>query len=250
LSLAIGRYVRQKRETDAAAVTTVSALGFVGKFLLWSFAALLALENLGVNVTALVAGLGIGGIAVALAAQNVLGDLLASLSIVLDKPFVLGDFIIVDDRAGSVEQIGLKTTRLRSLSGEQLIFSNNDLLKSRIRNFKRMQERRVAFTVGAAYDTPRDKLRRIPAILREAIEAQPETRFDRAHFKELGSYALNFEVVYYVLKPEYNLSMDIQQSVNLTVLERFAAEEIELAFPTQTVYVRGANGGSRIANGE
>ena len=235
-------YMKRRMETDAAAVTTVAAIGFIAKLLLYAFVLLLILANLGVDVTALIAGLGVGGIAVALAAQNILGDLFASLSIVLDKPFVLGDFIVVGDMMGTVEKIGLKTTRVRSLSGEQLVFSNNDLLSSRIRNFKRMFERRVVFSLGVTYQTPRDKLAAIPAMIREIVESQEHTRFDRSHFKDFGGSSLNFETVYYVTRPDFNLSMDIQQAINLAIYERFANLDIEFAYPTQTIYVE--NGGS------
>jgi len=229
---------QRRRKIDPATVTTVSAIGFVGRLVLWLVVLLLLLDNLGFDVTALVAGLGVGGIAVALAVQNILGDLFASLSIVLDKPFTVGDFLIIDEHLGSVENVGLKTTRIRSLSGEQLVFSNADLLKSRIRNYGRMFERRVVFKFGVTYQTPRDKLKQIPVIVREAIEEQDKIRFDRAHFQAYGDYALNFEIVYYVLGPEYNLYMDIQQAVILRIHERFEQEEIEFAYPTQTVYVK------------
>ena len=185
----------------------------------------------------MVAGLGVGGIAVALATQNILGDLFASLSIVLDKPFVIGDFLIVGDFMGSVEYVGLKTTRLRSLSGEQLVFSNTDLLGSRIRNYGRMYERRVVFKLGVTYQTPREKLSRIPAIIREAIETQDNSRFDRSHFQAYGDFSLNFESVYYIGSPDYNLYMDVQQAVNLRIHERFEEESIEFAYPTQTLFV-------------
>ncbi len=234
----IARYVEQRRETDAEMVTTVSAMSFVAKLVLWSVIVLLVLSNLGIDITALIAGLGVGGIAVALAAQNILGDLFASLSIVLDKPFVLGDFIIVGEQMGTVEKIGLKTTRLRSLSGEQLIFSNGDLLKSRIRNFKRMYQRRVVFNLGVTYDTPRQKLEEIPKLIREIVETAPTTRFDRSHFKEYGDSALVFETVYFVLSSDYNLYMDIQQQINLAIYDRFAERQIEFAFPTRTVWLR------------
>jgi len=192
---------------------------------------LLALDTLGIDITALVAGLGVGGIAVALAVQKVLGDLFASLSIVLDKPFAVGDFLIIDQHMGSVEYVGLKTTRLRSLSGEQLVFSNSDLLGSRIRNYGRMYERRVVFNIGVTYQTPRDKLVMIPQILRAAIEAQKRTRFDRAHFKEFGDFALNFESVYYVVGPDYNTYMDIQQAINLFIQK--VSKRKELSLPTR-----------------
>lgn len=237
LTFTIERSMRQRMEADPAAATTISAMSFVGKLVLWSLVVLLVLSNLGVDITALIAGLGVGGIAVALAAQNILGDLFASLSIVLDKPFVLGDFIIVGDMMGTVEHIGLKTTRLRSLSGEQLVFSNTDLLSSRVRNFKRMYERRAVFSVGVTYQTPRDKLAAIPGMLRQIVESQEHVRFDRAHFKEMGPFSLNFETVYYVLVPHYHVYMDVQQAINLAIFERFAAEGIQFAYPTQTLFL-------------
>jgi small-conductance mechanosensitive channel len=225
---------------DTTGATTVGVLGFLLRLALWSVLLLVALSNLGIDITAFVAGLGIGGIAVALAVQNVLGDLFASLSIVLDKPFELGDFIIVGELLGTVEHIGLKTTRVRSLSGEQLVFSNSDLLNSRIRNFKRMYHRRVVFRFGVTYQTPPDKVAAIGALVREIVEAQERTRFDRAHFFEYGDFALSFEVVYHVLDPDYNIYMDIQQAINLAILRRFADDGIEFAYPTRTLHLSGA----------
>lgn len=242
ITLFLERYMQRRMESDAASVTMMSALGFFGRMATWTVAILLILENLGIHVNTLVAGLGVGGVAVALAAQNVLGDLFASLSIVLDKPFILGDFIAVGDFLGSVEHIGLKTTRLRSLSGEQLVFSNNDLLQGRIRNYKRMYERRIQFSLGVEYGTPHEKLVAIPGMIRAAIADQDKTRFDRAHFKSFGDSALLFEAVYYVLSSDYNLYMDIQQAINLTLVRRFGDESIEFAFPTQTLYVHKADG--------
>jgi small-conductance mechanosensitive channel len=234
----IGRTVRRMVEQDAAVATTVSAFGFVARLVLWTLVAFVALDNLGVNITALVAGLGVGGIAVALALQNVLGDLFASFSIVLDKPFVIGDFIAIDGFAGTVERIGLKTTRVRSLSGEEIVFSNTDLLKGRVRNFKRMQERRVAFSFGVVYETPPETLARIPEIVRAIVEAQPLARFDRAHFAAYGEFALTFEVVYHVRTPDYAAYMDTQQAINLELYRRFQAEGIAFAYPTRVVYMR------------
>lgn len=230
-------YHRQLQQRDPAAMTSIHLLGLMGKTVVWSAVFLLVLDNFGVNISSLIAGLGIGGIAVALAVQNVLGDLFASLSIVLDKPFVNKDFLIIDDLMGSVEHIGLKTTRVRSLSGEQLIFSNSDLLKSRIRNYGRMFERRVVFTIGVTYQTSRSKLKRIPVFIRAAVEAEQQTRFDRCHFMQYGAYALQFETVYYVLSPDYNVYMDIQQAIYFTIHERFEEEGIAFAYPTQTVLV-------------
>ena len=238
LASSLQRTRERRLATSPAAVTGLNAMGFVGRLVIWAVVVLLALDNLGVDVTALVAGLGVGGVAVALAVQNILGDLFASLSIVFDKPFSVGDFLIVDQYMGSVENVGLKTTRLRSLSGEQLVLSNSDLLRSRIRNYGRMYERRVAFNIGVTYQTPRDKLRAIPQILREAIESQPKTRFDRSHFKEYGDSALVFETVYYVLLADYNIYMDIQQAINLRVHERFEELGVEFAYPTRTVFLR------------
>ena len=226
------------RSTDPEAATTVTLLGFVGRVVVWALALLLALDQLGVDVTALVAGLGIGGIAVALALQNILGDLFASAAIVLDKPFMVGDFIVVGEHAGTVEKVGLKTTRVRSLSGEQLVFSNALLLNAQLRNFKRMNERRIAFAIGVTYETPLEKLRALPGWLKAAVEAQPKARFDRAHFKSYGDFSLNFEVVYYVLSAEFNVYMDTQQAINLAIFEKLAQEGVQFAYPTRTLYLR------------
>jgi len=222
-------------EGDKKSVPAI--LKFTSKLIVWSIVLLLILDNLGVNVTTLLAGLGIGGIAVALALQNILGDLFSSLSIMIDRPFEVGDFIVVGEFRGTVEHIGLKTTRIRSLSGEQNIFSNTDLLQSRIRNFRRMSERRVEFRIGVTYQTPLEKLQKIPSILKNIITAQNNTRFDRAHFKEYGDSALVFEAVYFVLSADYNLYMDIQEQINLKIYEAFQQEKIEFAYPTRTLYI-------------
>ena len=227
----------RKIEEDGANRTTMNALSFVGRLSLWVVVFLLVIDNLGVDVTALVAGMGIGGIAIALAVQNILGDLFASLSIVLDKPFVNGDFIAVGDMAGSVEHVGIKTTRIRSISGEQLVFSNSDLLQSRVRNFGRMEQRRVVFSLGVTYQTPAEKLERIPSLIRAAIETQESVRFDRSHFASYGDSALNFETVYYVESSDYAQHMDILQAVNLRIYRTFEDEGIEFAYPTQTLFV-------------
>lgn len=237
----IGRIVKQRIERDAAGATTMTALGFLARVVFWTGLLLFALDNLGVNITGLAAGIGIGGIAIALALQSILSDLFASLSIVLDKPFVIGDFIIVDEFMGTVEHIGLKTTRVRSLSGEQLVFSNTDLLKSRIRNYKRMFERRIEFKVGITYQTPLEKVKQVSGMLRSIIEQQPKARFDRAHFKQFGDSALMYEAVYYVNTPEYNDYMDTQESINLAIMQLFAEHAIEFAYPTRTLFVQGDN---------
>ncbi len=230
--------ISRLRQADPSSATTLRGVTIVSRTVLWTVLVLVALDNLGVNISALVAGLGIGGVAVALAAQNILGDLFASLSIVLDKPFVVGDFIVTGELMGTVEHIGVKTTRLRSLSGEQLVFANSDLLGSRIRNFKRMSERRILFTLGVTYQTPSEKLTAIPGILREVVTAQPGVRFDRAHFRSYDDSAVTFEIVYYVLDPDYNRYMDTQQRVNLEIFRRFEQEGIDFAYPTRTVYLR------------
>lgn len=229
-------YQKAYLEKEAARVTTMRAVSFVLRVALISIVLLLILDNIpGVEVTTLIASLGIGGIAVALAVQNILADLFASLSIAFDKPFVIGDFIIIDNYMGTIEHIGLKTTRIRSLSGEQIIMSNNDLLSSRIRNYKRMYERRVVFTIGVVYQTSVQQLKEIPVLIKEIIEVQKLTRFDRAHFKEYGKFSLNFEVVYYVLSSDYNVYMNTQEAINLQIYSIFLQKHIEFAYPTQVV---------------
>ena len=219
-----------------------SVITWLAKATMWALVVLLALHNLGIQITTLIAGLGISGIAVALAVQNILGDLFASLSIVLDRPFIIGDFIIVGEQMGTVEHVGLKTTRVRSLSGEQIIFSNTDLLGSRIRNYRRMNERRVVFTLGVTYQTPAGKLERIPGMLEEIIKNQEMVRFDRAHFSGYGDFSLNFEVVYWVMDRDYNIHMDIKQSILIAINRKFVEEEIEFAYPTQTLFLEKGEG--------
>ena len=224
---------------DAGSGTTLNVVGLIAKGVVWTIVLLLVLDNLpGVQVTTLIASLGIGGIAIGLAVQNILGDLFASLSIALDKPFVIGDFIIVGDYRGTVEHIGLKSTRIRSISGEQLVFGNGDLLGSRIQNFKRMVRRRVAFKVGVTYETTPEQLLAVQGKLREIVEAQENTTFDRAHFQEFGDFSLNFEVVYFVEEPDYVVYMDTQQAINLEIMRYFRETGIEFAYPTQTVMLQ------------
>ena len=232
-------YRLRRSAEDAASTTSTAALGFVARTALWMVILLMILENFGVNITTLVASLGIGGIAVALAMQNILGDLFSSLSIVLDKPFVVGDFIIVDDVLGTVEYVGLKTTRLRSLGGEQIVFSNSDLLKSRIRNYKHMQTRRIVFTIRTPYQVSKAQLLAVPALLREAVERQEMATFDRAHFKGYGASSLEFETVYYVKSGDYGVYMDVQQAINVFLFERFEEQDIPFAYPTQLLKLDG-----------
>jgi small-conductance mechanosensitive channel len=220
---------------DRATAGSLGVIAFILQGIIWALVILLTLDNLGVNITALVAGLGVGGVAVALAVQNILGDLFASLSITFDRPFVVGDFLILDEFLGSVEQIGIKSTRLRSLSGEQIVMSNADLLKSRVRNYGRMSERRVVFANGVTYETPSDKLELIPRIIRGIVESHSDTRFDRSHFAAHGPAALEFETVYYVLSADYNRYMDIQQSINMRIHREFERLGVEFAYPTQRI---------------
>ncbi len=236
----IGRSRSRALESNIADATSLAALSFVGKMLLWTIMLLLVLDNLGVNITAMVTGLGVGGIAVALAVQNILSDLFASLSIIVDKPFVIGDFVVIDEYKGTIEHVGLKTTRLRSLDGEQIVFSNSDMLKSRLRNYKRMQQRRVLFTFGVLYRTPPEQLEKIPAIVKAIVEKQKRIRFERAHFVKLGESSLDYEVVFWMLDPDDTLHLDAQQAINLELLRTFAREKIGFAYPTRTVIVEGA----------
>ena len=236
----LSAYLERTRSEDAINPTSTAAIGFIARVIIWSVAILMALDNLGFNIVTLVASLGIGGIAVALALQNILGDLFASLSIVLDKPFSVGDFIVVGDDMGTVEFVGLKSTRLVSISGEQIVFSNADLLKSRIRNYKHMHERRILFSIGVIYQTTEEQLRLVPKIIQESIEKQSKTRFSRAHLKAFADSSIDFEIVYYTLDPDYNAFMDIQQAINLEIFRRFTQEKIDFAFPSRTVYIENA----------
>ncbi len=238
-----------RMDQDGARRNSSSILGFSLRLTLWVIVALMVLDNFGVNITALVASLGVGGIAVALAVQNILGDLFASLSITLDKPFEIGDFIIVGDVLGSVEHIGLKTTRVRGLGGEQVVFSNGDLLKSRIHNHKRMETRRVAFVLRIAYGTTEELLCRVPRIIRDIIAAKPNIDFERAHFFSWGEWSLNFEVVYHFRSPDYILHMDAQQDIFLEIYRRFEQEGIRFAHPLSIVRLADGPGGLQAATG-
>ncbi len=232
VSRAIQRWMM--RYPPSATVTTIN---FILRTIVWVVVMLTILANLGVNITAFVASLGIGGIAIALAVQNVLSDLFASLSIALDKPFETGDFIISDELLGSVEYIGIKSTRLRSLSGEQIVIANAELLKRLIRNYKRMDERRALFNFSVTYQTSREQVEALPGIVQGIIESIPNARFDRAHFFKFGAYALEFEVVYYMLQPEYNAYMDVQQRINLELMRICQERGIEFAVQTQTLHL-------------
>jgi len=239
LSAAVRHVIEARRSHELAGAEGAGGLNimrFVGVVIVWVFACLMLLTNLGVKIGPLIAGLGIGGVAIALAVQNVLGDLFASLSIALDKPFRVGDFLVIGDEKGTVERIGIKSTRLRSLSGEQIVVSNGDLLKSRVRNYGLLYERRASFGIGIVYETPLEAVREVPSLIEAAIRAQPKTRFDRAHFASFGDSALLFEAVYTVLDAEYNAFMDIQQAINLRLMDEFGKRGIAFAYPTVTQY--------------
>lgn len=235
---ALSRWKTADGKPDPTLQSGVGIIRFMAMLLIAILTALVALDNLGVAVTPLIAGVGIGGIAIALAAQSILGDLFASLSILFDKPFMVGDFIVVDQHKGVVERIGVKTTHLRAPTGEQLILSNSDLLKSRIQNFRRMPQRRVIFTFGVTYDTPPDKLKSIPAIVEGVIGAMPRAAFKRCYLLRLGTYSLDYEVSYHVDGGDFELHSQTLQAINIALIERFAQEKIEFAYPTHVEIVR------------
>jgi small-conductance mechanosensitive channel len=239
ITFGANRYTARMSTADAVTRSTARALVFVVRLIVYSAVLVIVLENMQVKITALITGLGIGGVAVALAAQNVLGDLFAALAIITDRPFMIGDFIVSGTEMGTIEDIGWKTTRLRSLSGEQIIMANSNLLSSRVRNYRKMQERRVVFSFGVTYDTGSAKLAAIPPIVKDIIQSVPKTRFDRCHFMNFGESSLDFEAVYYFLGPDYNQHMDAQQAILLELYRRCEAKDISFAFPTRTVYVEG-----------
>jgi small-conductance mechanosensitive channel len=255
LLLLLKAYIRSKQGGEEK-VKQLRGIMIIVNVIIWSIGLLFLFDNLGYDVTTVIAGLGVGGIAVALAAQNILGDLFNYLVIFFDRPFEIGDFIIVDDKMGTVEYIGIKTTRLKSLSGEQLVFSNSDLTSSRIHNYKRMQRRRIVFKLGVVYQTSLEQVKQIPGVLRQAVEAQNEAEemvlFDRAHFASYGDSSLNFEVVYNVLSADYNKYMDVQQAINFRVYEAFERLGVEFAYPTRTLHIAGrvAENGVELSNGE
>jgi small-conductance mechanosensitive channel len=229
-----------ERGPDRVYTGSLDIIHFVAGILIWSLLILVALDNLGVNITALLAGLGVGGVAVALALQNVLGDLFASLSIALDKPFVVGDTLTIDTFTGAVERIGIKTTRLRSVSGEQIILSNADILKSRVRNLGRAPEQRALASIRVTYETPGEKLEEIPKLLESIVREQTNARFERCHLKTLGDSCLEFELSYFVQQPKINPLLDLQQAVNFRILAEFRRLGVEFAYPAQRIMVERA----------
>ena len=231
----------QNRDEPLHRIKQVDGMLLVIKVLMWVTGVIMLADNLGYNVTTIIAGLGVGGIAIALAAQSILGDLFSYIVIFFDKPFEIGDFIIMDKYTGVVEKIGIKTTHVRSLDGQQLIMPNAEMAKSVIQNFKRLERRRVVFTIGVVYYTPSQKLRNIPNLVSQIISANGKAELDRVHFKSFGEFSINYEIVYYINSADYVLYMDIQQDICMHIFETFEKEKIEFAFPTQTVFVAGEN---------
>jgi small-conductance mechanosensitive channel len=229
----------RERGADRVFSGSLDIVSFVARMLIWSLLILVVLDNLGVNITALLAGLGVGGVAVALALQNVLGDLFASLSIALDKPFVMGDSLTIDSFVGRVEHIGIKTTRLRSESGEQIILSNADILKSRVRNFGRLSQQRILATIRLGFDTPTEKLKALPALLENIVREHPQAHFERCHLKTLGESSFQFELSYFVQQPAVNPMLDLQQAVNFRIIDELRRLGVEFAYPAQLVFLDG-----------
>jgi small-conductance mechanosensitive channel len=215
----------------------VRGVSTFNNIVIWALGIIFLISNLGFNITAVLTGLGIGGVALALASQNIFRDLFNYFVIFFDQPFQIGDFIIIGDKPGTIEKIGIKTTRIRSLEGEELIIANTDLTSNTIHNYKRMNKRRILFTIGVVYQTSPEHLAAIPEIIKKIIESVEHSEFDRAHFKEFGDSSLNFEIVYYVLSPDYNVYMDTQHAINLEIFTAFAQRGIEFAYPTRTIYI-------------
>jgi len=233
-------YIKIKSEAEEDAerrIKQIRGITAIISFFIWIIGFVFLLDNLGFEITTVIAGLGIGGIAIALAAQAILGDLFSYFVIFFDRPFEIGDFIVTGEYKGNIEHIGIKTTRVRSLSGEQLIFSNSDLTNSRIQNFKRMEKRRVVFKIGLIYQTSSEKLEEAVEIVKKIIIDHPDVTYDRGHFASFGAFSLDFEFVFFVLSNDYNKYMDIQQDVNLKVYREFEKRGIEFAYPTQTLYL-------------
>ncbi len=198
---------------------------------------LVILDVAGIDITGIAVGLGVGGIAIAFALQNVLSDVFSAFSIYFDKPFEIGDFIIVGEYAGTVKKIGMQSTRVQLLQGEELVLSNRELTSTSVRNFKKMKKRRIAFHFGVTYSTPSKKLEKIPDMVKKIVNSQELAEVDRVHFTEFGDFSLNFEVVFYMKKGDYALYRDTQQQINFAIKDAFEKEGIEMAFPTQTIYL-------------
>lgn len=208
--------------------------------IIYLFAFFIILYVFEIDLSGVVVGLGVGGIAIAFALQNILGDVFSAFTIYFDRPFEIGDYITIGSDAGVVKKIGIKSTRIQTLQGEELVVSNHELVNTRIRNFKKMKKRRITFTFGVIYDTPQEKLKKIPDIVKKILSSLNLAELDRVHFKEFGSFSLTFEVVYYIKSKDYNRYMDTQQEINLEIKKAFEKEGIEMAFPTQTVFLKDA----------
>ena len=229
---------RREKEDVKGGASFVKILGALAKAIIWALALLFVLANFGVEITPLLAGLGVGGIAIAFALQNILEDLFSSFTIYFDEPFKEGDFIVIGDDMGTVKHIGLKTTRITTLQGQELVVSNRELTTTRINNYKRMERRRIVFSIGVEYETPLKKLKKIPEVVKKIYEEVELCDLDRVHFKSFGDYSLNYEIVYYLNSSDYNVYMNKQQEINFKLAENFEKEKIEFAFPTQTIHVK------------
>jgi small-conductance mechanosensitive channel len=240
LDYSIKSYTARQEAADQKA-KQLKSISTLARIIIWGVGLVFLLDNLGFDISAVVAGLGIGGIAVALAAQTILGDLFSYFIIFFDRPFELGDYVKVGDKNGTIEHIGIKTTRIRALNGEQLVFSNTDLTSSRLHNFKKLEKRRIVFTIGVIYETPAEKLEIIPGLVKDIITEEEKSDFDRGHFKSFGDFSLDFEFVYHVLSSDYKTYMDTQHNINMNIFNKFSEEGIEFAYPTQLVYVNKAD---------
>ncbi len=245
VNFSLNKIIARKGESDTRR-KELKGIMTILNILIWTLGFIFLLDNLGFNISAVIAGLGIGGIAIALAAQTILGDLFSYFVIFFDRPFEIGDFIVVGDKVGSVEYIGIKTTRLRALAGEQLVFSNKDLTNSRIHNYKKMERRRVVFHLGVTYQTSAEQLAEVPGLVKQIITDQKDATFDRGHFFEYGDFSLNYEFVYYVENADYTKYMDIHQAINLTIFKEFEKRGIEFAYPTQTLFVSKDNSSNSV----
>lgn len=231
ISFGIRRLVQQGGEDRQVTVTAATALGFMARVLLFVLLLLATLDALGVQVTTLVAGLGIGGVVVALALQSVLTDVMGALAIVLNRPFLVGDFIQAGPHMGTVEYVGLRSTRIRSLSGQELHLPNTFLLQNAIVNASRLTERRVALKVVLAYDTPLAVLERVGGMVEDIVAGVPVARFDRAHLASFSPWGYEFEIVYWILSSDYRVYMDARERINLELLRQLDAAGVRLGAP-------------------
>ncbi len=228
-----------KKNVEKGSKAMVRALGNIAKGILWAFAFLVVLSILGVNVTGLVAGMGIGGAAIAFALQGILADLFSSFSIYFDKPFIEGDLIVVGGKWGTVEKIGIKSTRIRSLQGEEIVFSNKELTAAQVHNYRKMTQRRSEFKLGITYETPTQKMEKIPKMVKSIVDKEDLAEFGRIHFYNFGDFSLDYLLVYDIKSADYMTYMDINQKILLNIKKAFEKEEIEFAYPTKTIHLSG-----------